>query len=256
MSVSLPHTIAAHSQFNTDSLHSEKAERIEGADVSKNTLVASDAPPSSFVSLSEEGQRLSQEEGQTGEAEAPDDNEEGVAEKNATETADNEDEEENGLTESEQEEVEELKDRDQEVRTHEQAHMTAGGQYAGSASYTYQQGPDGKRYAIGGEVPIDISEIPNDPQATLSKMQQVYRAALAPAEPSSADRQIASQAQQKMSEAQAEIARTQSSSSNENEDESSDNVGSTSGEPAVQKALFNPYQQSNSTAGGQINQYI
>ncbi|MEQ9335590.1 MAG: putative metalloprotease CJM1_0395 family protein, partial [Miltoncostaeaceae bacterium] len=30
-------------------------------------------------------------------------------------------------------------------------HAAAGGQYAGAPSFTYQTGPDGKRYAVGGE---------------------------------------------------------------------------------------------------------
>jgi len=103
------------------------------------------------------------------------------------------------------EQVKELKSRDTEVRQHENAHAAVGGQYAGSPSYEYQRGPDGANYAVGGEVPIDISVIPNDPQATINKMQQVQAAALAPAEPSSADRAIAADATQKISAAQAEL---------------------------------------------------
>ena len=60
-------------------------------------------------------------------------------------------------------------------------------------------------YAVGGEVQIDVSEIPGDPQATIDKMQTVRAAALAPAEPSSADRAIAADATQKMAAAQAEL---------------------------------------------------
>ncbi|WP_304439581.1 putative metalloprotease CJM1_0395 family protein, partial [Oleiphilus sp. HI0123] len=83
-----------------------------------------------------------------------------------------------------EEQIAELRARDQEVRAHEQAHKAVGGQYAGAASFTYQSGPDGNRYAVGGEVSIDISPIPNDPQATISKMNTVKAAANAPAEPS------------------------------------------------------------------------
>ncbi|MFC4653621.1 MULTISPECIES: putative metalloprotease CJM1_0395 family protein [Rheinheimera] len=106
---------------------------------------------------------------------------------------------------AEQKEIAELKARDQEVRVHEQAHAAIGGQYAGSPSYEYETGPDGQKYAVGGEVQIDISEIPNDPQATIAKMQQVKAAALAPAEPSGADRAIAAEAGRKMQEARAEL---------------------------------------------------
>ncbi len=112
----------------------------------------------------------------------------------------------NGLTEEERRVVAELKKRDAEVRAHEAAHKAAAGAYGGAISYTYQQGPDGRRYAVGGEVPIDISTIPGDPHATVRKMQQIRRAALAPAEPSSADRAVAAAATKAMLEAQAEIA--------------------------------------------------
>lgn len=101
--------------------------------------------------------------------------------------------------------VEQLKQRDMEVRSHEQAHLANAGQYvAGSAQYTYQKGPDGKRYAVGGEVPIDISK-ESTPEATIQKMQTVRKAALAPASPSSADRQIAATATQKEAQARQEM---------------------------------------------------
>lgn len=102
-----------------------------------------------------------------------------------------------------------LEARDLEVRTHEQAHEAAGGELAGAASYSFRQGPDGRRYAVSGEVSIDISEVPGDPAATIDKMARVRRAALAPAQPSSQDRQVAAQAAQKMSEARGEMAAQQ-----------------------------------------------
>ncbi|MGG5873503.1 putative metalloprotease CJM1_0395 family protein [Pseudomonas peli] len=111
----------------------------------------------------------------------------------------------------EQLEIAKLVSRDQEVRAHEQAHAAVGGRYAGAPSYTYERGPDGKRYAVGGEVGIDTSPIPNDPEATLRKMEVVIRAALAPAEPSAQDRQVAAQAMAQMSEARAQLAQQQSS---------------------------------------------
>ena len=63
-----------------------------------------------------------------------------------------------GLSESDLRLVSELKARDRVVRTHEMAHMAAGaGLVTRGASYTYQSGPDGQRYAVGGEVGIDTS---------------------------------------------------------------------------------------------------
>jgi hypothetical protein len=105
----------------------------------------------------------------------------------------------------EQQQVSKLAARDREVRAHEAAHSSIGGQYAGGASFTMKQGPNGRSYAIGGEVPIDLSAIPGDPEATIRKMQTVQRAALAPAEPSSADRAVAAQAGQIAQQARAQI---------------------------------------------------
>lgn len=105
-----------------------------------------------------------------------------------------------------QTELRELSSRDREVRTHEQAHKAVGGQYAGAISYSYERGPDGRLYAVGGSVSIDTAPVPGDPQATLQKLQQVQRAALAPAQPSPQDLAVASQAAQAMAVARAELA--------------------------------------------------
>lgn len=126
------------------------------------------------------------------------------------------------LTEAEAQQVQELKQRDNEVRTHEQSHQSAGGQYAGSASYSYETGPDGQRYAVEGEVSIDVSPVAGDPQATIAKMQQIRRAALAPAQPSSADRQVAAKASQLEQKARAEMARTKDDPEETDENQSAD----------------------------------
>ena len=76
------------------------------------------------------------------------------------------------LSKEEQAQVAKLKARDAEVRAHEQAHKNVGGQYAGAISYEFQKGPDGRSYAVGGEVPIDASEIAGDPEATIEKMRR------------------------------------------------------------------------------------
>lgn len=109
------------------------------------------------------------------------------------------------LTPEEQEQVNKLKQRDREVRSHEQAHKNVGGAYTGAISYTTTTGPDGKAYAIGGEVQIDSSPVPNNPEATIRKMKIVERAALAPAEPSPQDIQVARQAQAQRLKAQQEL---------------------------------------------------
>ncbi len=107
---------------------------------------------------------------------------------------------------AEQRKIDELERNDRRVRAHEQAHAAVGGQYAGSPQYEYESGPDGQRYAVAGEVSIDISA-ENTPEETLRKMQQVRAAALAPVDPSAQDLRVASEASQKAAEAQIEIAR-------------------------------------------------
>lgn len=121
------------------------------------------------------------------------------------------------LTEEEQKQVEELKARDTEVKAHEQAHIAAGGSYVrGGARYDYQTGPDGKKYAVGGEVSIDTSAVEGDPQATINKAQVILKAALAPAEPSGQDKAVASQARQMMASARKELMREKINTNSEN----------------------------------------
>jgi len=111
------------------------------------------------------------------------------------------------LTPEEQKRVEELKKTDAEVRRHEQAHKAAAGKFAkGGPTFKYETGPDGKRYAVEGEVKIDTTEVSGDPEATLKKAQTVRRAALAPKEPSSQDLKVAAQARQIEAKARQELA--------------------------------------------------
>ena len=112
----------------------------------------------------------------------------------------------NSLSEAELLEVAELKRRDAEVKAHEQAHISAAGNLAqGGASFDYETGPDGNRYAVGGEVSIDTSAIAGDPQATLIKARQIRRAATAPADPSAQDRSVAAQASRLEAQARSDI---------------------------------------------------
>ncbi|WP_311890860.1 putative metalloprotease CJM1_0395 family protein [Shewanella sp. SP2S2-6] len=105
-----------------------------------------------------------------------------------------------------QQQLDSLKARDSEVKAHEHAHATVGGQYAQSPSFKYEKGADGQRYATDGEVQIDVSAVGGDPLATINKMKQVYAAAMAPVDPSSADIRVAAEALQKMNEAKVMLA--------------------------------------------------
>ncbi|WP_222930760.1 putative metalloprotease CJM1_0395 family protein [Allochromatium palmeri] len=110
------------------------------------------------------------------------------------------------LASDDQRMIEQLKQRDTEVRAHEQAHVAAGGGNVTSGpSYSYQTGPDGKRYAIGGEVGINTSMSSGDPEGNLEKARAIIRAAMAPAEPSSQDVRVAASARSMEVRAQQEI---------------------------------------------------
>ena len=113
------------------------------------------------------------------------------------------------LSDKEKIQVERLKKEDERVRTHESAHKSAAGSLAnGAPNYKFKLGPDGKRYAIGGHVKIDISEVANNPEATIRKAQQIKTAALAPAEPSAQDQKVAVQASRMEAKARQELSKT------------------------------------------------
>jgi hypothetical protein len=107
-----------------------------------------------------------------------------------------------------------LQATDVRVRAHERAHLAAAGGVARSgASFSTTRGPDGRLYATGGEVAIDASPVPGDPDATITKAAVVRRAALAPANPSSQDRAVAAKAGAMAAEARAEKLREDDSES-------------------------------------------
>lgn len=110
------------------------------------------------------------------------------------------------LSQHDQAIVQQLKSRDLEVKAHEQAHLSVAGSFAtGGASFTYTTGPNGVRYATGGEVGIDSSKIEGNPAATIRKADAIRRAALAPASPSSQDQLVARNATVMAEEARADL---------------------------------------------------
>jgi hypothetical protein len=112
----------------------------------------------------------------------------------------------NKLTLEEQEQVKELQARDTEVRAHEAAHQAAGGGLTGGANLTYQRGPDGRMYAIGGEVSISFKEGAT-PEESVQIARQVQAAAMAPANPSPQDHAVAASARVMEMKAQQQIAK-------------------------------------------------
>ena len=78
----------------------------------------------------------------------------------------------------------------------------------GAASYTYQQGPDGKMYAIGGEVSISMKS-GSTPEETIANARQIANAAMAAGDPSPQDFAVASSARVMEIKAQQQLAREQ-----------------------------------------------
>ena len=97
-----------------------------------------------------------------------------------------------------------LRARDAQVKLHERMHQAVAGALSGSASFTYERGPDGQLYAVGGVVPIDLSP-GKTPKETIDRARTIRAAALAPADPSGADRAVAAAAAAMELEAQREL---------------------------------------------------
>lgn len=114
--------------------------------------------------------------------------------------------EEQQLNTAEKQVVQKLQLTDLHVKMHEQQHIASAGSYArGGPSFQYIMGPDGESYAVGGEVALDTNPISNNPQATIVKAQVVRQAALAPSDPSGADRAIAAAATQMEAQARTKL---------------------------------------------------
>jgi|GEM_PF-3131755 hypothetical protein len=107
----------------------------------------------------------------------------GARTENTTENTSPKKRTESELSEADRQKVNALKQTDRRVRAHEMAHVAAGGSLVKSgANFNYETGPDGQRYAVGGEVAIDASP-GRSPDETIDKATRIKAAALAPAEP-------------------------------------------------------------------------
>ena len=110
------------------------------------------------------------------------------------------------LSTAESRRVQELKQIDRTVREHEAAHLRAGnGVVTSGASFTYTYGPDGKQYAVGGEVGIDTSP-EKKPEDNIDKGERIQIAALAPRDPSSQDYRVAAIGSQLEAQGQTDLA--------------------------------------------------
>lgn len=122
------------------------------------------------------------------------------------------------FSDAEKQQITDLKNRDAEVKAHEQAHIAAASGISASApSYEYEPGPDGKRYAVGGEVNISFTES-GDPASDIQKAQAMKAAALAPAQPSSQDLSVARNADRMIAGYQEDIANQKTEETNDEEE--------------------------------------
>lgn len=109
--------------------------------------------------------------------------------------------------------IQEYQRIDKNVREHEAAHGATG-----APSFSYKLGPDGRLYAVAGEVGVSL-ERGKSPEECLVKMAGVIAAALAPANPSPQDRRVAAKAASLQSEARIEIIKNKQEENNKKIDE-------------------------------------
>ncbi|MBB4285071.1 putative metalloprotease CJM1_0395 family protein [Roseospira goensis] len=153
-----------------------------------------------------------------------------------------------GLTPEERAEVRRLQAIDRRVRQHEAAHKAAGVGVTGPATFTYVTGPDGRQYAVGGEVSITLNASGStDPEQAIRQLEQVKRAALAPADPSPADRAAAAAAEAAL--AQAEAAQREQEREEEREDAAETEEGVAAGSPDRRAAFFGAAAAAYGSAG-------
>ncbi|MBN2534545.1 MAG: hypothetical protein JXB88_16800 [Spirochaetales bacterium] len=111
----------------------------------------------------------------------------------------------------------ELQSIDSAVKAHEKTHLLGLGPYASSGiAYDYLILPGGQKYAVGGSVGVDLKPVPGDPEATIRKARIIRSSALAPHEPSAADKQVAAKAYEMEMEARKQLEKeTQEENDNE-----------------------------------------
>jgi hypothetical protein len=108
------------------------------------------------------------------------------------------------LTADQKAEVAKLAARDRDVRAHEVAHLAAAGSMASGVEYTYELGPDGRLYAVSGEVKVTIP-IGLTPEQKLVEARRLHAAAEAPNDPSGQDITAVAQASKMETDALQEI---------------------------------------------------
>ncbi|MDP7592073.1 MAG: putative metalloprotease CJM1_0395 family protein [Litorilituus sp.] len=196
-------------------LNQSAAEKGVASDKERGRTPAQNNENIDFASLKEKAeqanQAISEQKGEHGNGQNShqhqDHQQEQAAKKDEQQDSNQANEQDGNISEQKAQalEISQLQRRDQEVKAHELAHATIGGSVTGAPSYTFETGPDGKRYAVEGEVSVDLSIVKGNPEATIAKMQKVHAAALAPANPSVQDAKVAANAAQIILQAQSEL---------------------------------------------------
>lgn len=150
------------------------------------------------------------------------------------------------LSDEELAQVRALQQRDREVRAHEMAHVAVGGELVlRGAQFDHETGPDGVRYAVGGDVLIDTSP-GRTPEETIEKAERIRATALAPADPSPQDLAVASMAIQMALQAQIELAVQQREEAAQEQRDESDDPGAS---PFAGERMREAYAAISSIAG-------
>lgn len=214
--------IAGYQQVNNfyaNSLRTDTPERIQevtAAQISSETQPTDDN--AAFASISPEAIALYEAE-QTGTNTTQTNDEQTGREQTGAGTNQE-------LTPQEQQQLAELKQTDAQVKAHEHAHKsTAAGLTTSGPNYEYETGPDGKKYAVAGDVNVSYQKS-SDPEVNLKNAQQLKAAALAPADPSSQDRKVAMQADREIAQARQEIMEEQNQTEEEEETSATSAAGS------------------------------
>lgn len=96
-------------------------------------------------------------------------------------------------------EVRQMDDKSRKITNHENKHAailrdSGTGVADAKPQLTQKQGPDGRQYAVAGEVNTDLRPVPGNPKATEHKAEAVYRSAIGDTDRSESDNQAARQA--------------------------------------------------------------
>jgi hypothetical protein len=178
-------------------------QQVDFASLRKQAELANDVIGNSSGDSS--GNSSGQDSAKHSEQEANKQNSDGSGESQPGQTSSSRDQQSSAEELANTEIIRSLESRDKAVRNHESAHAAVGGSFTGAPSYSYEIGPNGKKYAVAGEVSVDLTPIAGQPTETIVKMNKVQAAALAPINPSAQDIRVAASAASIILEAQAEL---------------------------------------------------